>query len=1023
MSRCGKEILISREGSDKHRRFPEALSPDSVKLNDFGLKDWMQFAVRFAEKINFFETTSSEIPSGNWTDFFIADNEINDFLKSVSTGNKIPPQLALFVSFVGLLEFTQKRFNLLTKRHLDFYYQQVLQTKKLEATPDSVHLVFELAKNFVSEKVAAGTPVEAGKDASGKKLIYKTTEEIIVNKARVAALKTVYHQPGLNCIKADDTAGEPKKPDGGKMDLLAKWWPFGYINDADFAELPSARIGFSIASKLLEMSTGNRAVLISVQFEQPIKPVDAKILTENLEISCTGEKGWTAPLKALPETLNESGKKIFTTGVKSKETKLDITFLIPTDEKAIVAFNPKIHSGNYQPGLPVCRVLIDTGKPDGYQLFANLASRKLVNIVVTTDVSGIKDFSLANDQGKLDSNKPFFPFGTLPVRNANFNLSHTEIFSKPWKTLNFNIEWKNTPSKINGSKRDSFADLYLQYRKSYQHDAKAETYMALSSGVTDLIVENNAHFSASLSVCNKRKWQVSKPEMVLFNWKNDKFETSETVVNNSTYSPDAETVIRLSSNKSFYHEMYPRIYALALSCNEKKVPLPNEPYTPFAENISVSYTAEQQLFATGWPANEQEPLFVYHEHPFGQSKLLIGNLKSGGLVPEYKTGGQLYIGIADVLPRQQISLLIQLFEGSENPEVETFGPHEKIEWSVLCNNQWKVLGPESVICDQTGNFLKSGLVKIALPAEATDSNTILTAGLIWLKVSMQKTYNAVCKVIGINAQAVEARFENNNNDLSHLLSGLKENSVSKLAGKVPGIKGLSQPYSSFGGKAGEDETAYYQRISDRLRHKNRAITLWDYERLILQHFPEIYKVKCVNHTKPAIVNDSATISFLSPGNVLVAVIPDIQNKNVFDIFEPRLSQSKLNEIEVFTNKYNSLHVSARVINPGYEKVTVSLKVKFRQGFDEIYYQQVLNDDIVKMLSPWAFDKTAGLKFGVTLHRSAVINYIEKLEYVDYIEDLVLSKEPANNLVNMAPENPVSILVSAKKHNISLVKVK
>ena len=83
----------------------------------------------------------------------------------------------------------------------------------------------------------------------------------------------------------------------------------------------------------------------------------------------------------------------------------------------------------------------------------------------------------------------------------------------------------------------------------------------------------------------------------------------------------------------------------------------------------------------------------------------------------------------------------------------------------------------------------------------------------------------------------------------------------------------------------------------------------------------------------------------------------------------------------------------------------------------------MNDDIVKMLSPWAFDKTAGLKFGVTLHRSAVINYIEKLEYVDYIEDLVLSKGTANNLVNVAPENPVSILVSAKKHNISLVKVK
>jgi diaminopimelate epimerase len=53
-----------------------------------------------------------------------------------------------------------------------------------------------------------------------------------------------------------------------------------------------------------------------------------------------------------------------------------------------------------------------------------------------------------------------------------------------------------------------------------------------------------------------------------------------------------------------------------------------------------------------------------------------------------------------------------------------------------------------------------------------------------------------------------------------------------------------------------------------LRHKNRAITIWDYEHIILQKFPEIHKVKCLNHSKTEIKNDKEVNSFLSPGNVM-----------------------------------------------------------------------------------------------------------------------------------------------------------
>ena len=97
-----------------------------------------------------------------------------------------------------------------------------------------------------------------------------------------------------------------------------------------------------------------------------------------------------------------------------------------------------------------------------------------------------------------------------------------------------------------------------------------------------------------------------------------------------------------------------------------------------------------------------------------------------------------------------------------------------------------------------------------------------------------------------------------------------------------------------------------------------------------------------------------------------------------------------------------------------------MKVKFYKGYDESYYQKVLNEDITKLLSPWAFVETAAIDFGVELHISQVIDYFEKLGYVDYIADLKLLKDGETETNSISASNPKSILVSAKQHEISLV---
>jgi hypothetical protein len=73
---------------------------------------------------------------------------------------------------------------------------------------------------------------------------------------------------------------------------------------------------------------------------------------------------------------------------------------------------------------------------------------------------------------------------------------------------------------------------------------------------------------------------------------------------------------------------------------------------------------------------------LFHEHPFGQAEehlylknqldFLVEEEKKTFLLPDYCKGGELYIGLEEAEPTQVASLLVQVLEGSENPEAESF---------------------------------------------------------------------------------------------------------------------------------------------------------------------------------------------------------------------------------------------------------------------------------------------------------------------------------------------------------------
>jgi len=351
-------------------------------------------------------------------------------------------------------------------------------------------------------------------------------------------------------------------------------------------------------------------------------------------------------------------------------------------------------------------------------------------------------------------------------------------------------------------------------------------------------------------------------------------------------------------------------------------------------------------------------------------------------------------------------------EGSEDPATAV----PAIAWSYLADEEWVGFETSEITADTTNGLTTSGVIRFALPAAMTPARTVLPAGRRWIRASVAAGTAAIPQLIAVHPQAVAASFRDQGNDPSHLAASLPAETIAKLRQRQAAVRSVRQPYASFGGRPEESPEAFALRVSERLRHKGRAITPFDYERLALEAFPEVYKARCLNHT-------SAADDEHAPGRVKVVVVPNLRNKNAVDPLKPRLSLNKLAVIRDFLAARATPFVKLEVANPEYEEVRARFRVRFHAGFDQGFYTRQLEADIIAFLSPWLADDAADLTFGGRLHRSAILHFVEKRAYVDFVTDFemdhLVGEEVFTDVEEAVATRSSAALVSAPTHQICL----
>ncbi|WP_181259135.1 baseplate J/gp47 family protein [Pseudoduganella armeniaca] len=153
--------------------------------------------------------------------------------------------------------------------------------------------------------------------------------------------------------------------------------------------------------------------------------------------------------------------------------------------------------------------------------------------------------------------------------------------------------------------------------------------------------------------------------------------------------------------------------------------------------------------------------------------------------------------------------------------------------------------------------------------------------------------------------------------------------------------------ASAQGRPPEDRQQLRRRTAERLRHKGRAILPADYERLVLERFPGIDRVKCFPNLSLSRHPDGSTC----PGHVLVVALPPYESNGHMAVL-PRLNGDLVAQVHDYLAERMAPGVTLEVANPFYQRIQVRCKVRLAAGVDHGWYVNMLDRLVSDHISPW-----------------------------------------------------------------------
>lgn len=980
--------------------------------------------------------------------------------ESLEKKNDHQPEIGLFIAFLKLYAHAQTHLNSITRRHLDFYYQTILKQGANVLIPDESILCLTLADHMEEYLLRKGTKFAAGVNEAGVSSYYEAKDDVVINRVKVKDLRTLFISKNpmvkigssYRLVSAIYAAPFANSMDGqGKpFEIEDHSWPLLGEDQFDKAvidrQMQTSTLGFALASPVLQLGEGEREINIEFKFtSSSFSQLNA--LME--DIALNAEKS-TAPEDVFDRVLGNAFR-LFVSGLETwipierytilppntsegESDLLRLRFYLKQADPAITGYQAEVLGGvQYDTQWPVLRVVLsDSEAVYGYSFLRDL---QLERIKIKARVTGLRSVTVSNDQSLLDASAPFNPFGTLPRKNSYFLIGCVELFNKAISELKIHLDWSDLPDDEGGWKT---------YYQAYKQGIDQDSFRVKVSALSDF----GFYPKKKLEREEIQLFEVIEGEVPAIqerktieklNLKKLKIRPQYDLVELEPYTNRTRTgYLKLSISNPpmvFGHALYPRIFSRAVIENAKPRPfsivspaeeelsLPNEPYTPLLDRLVIDYEAESEIIFNQLELRENIPEAdnkFFRLHPFGMETVYAKQrVKSPYLFPQFDEDGYLFIGLDEVKPPQEISLFFRI---KESKKQFSDAPIE-IGWHYLKQEEWVAFEADQILSDSTEKLSTTGIVRLWCPPDFASDSNIMPNDKHWIRVTASGNLDIVGRCDLVSTQAVEINWIDNGDENHLLIPGKNRPPIEGLAVQVTAIEDVMQMLPFYGGCSPEDHNSFYVRISERLRHKNRAISLWDIERMVLDKFPQIHQAKCIGRLGHE--------DLLRTGEVKVVVIPEIKGMDP----EPKVGFHTLKEIEAFLSQVSSPFSKIHVINPSYEKVKVSCGIRLKAAYEKEVGKswQEIHDSILHFICPWL--KEGAISLGGSVSKNELLSVLSEHPRVQFVTgfSLVQIYEKSlgyYDLADTASEGtqrellvaslPWSILVPVAQHQIDFL---
>lgn len=907
-----------------------------------------------------------------------------------------PAQIGLFLAYIRLLRTAQSHLNRYTERHLDFFYRRHLGMRPLPPVPDTAHIWFEPLPAQRPQRLAAGAVLGAGLTPGGQAIEFETMDDLVLTGLRIETMRALQIERGAKgtvyAIREaegleDVETGVADRAEGGG------WRPFGPWAAASGVADRTATQGLLVSAPVLDLSGGDRTVTIRLVVSNP------------------------AELAALRLIRNQW---LFRHAVSTADGYFEVPAQMTVEERAIVftlslrADDPPVAplpGGGFR--WPCWRLTLAADWKDF--AYSRLQALELHDVEIAVTVEGMRSADLRNPEGPVDTSKPFAPFGGIPVPGSALAISSPEWRGKNLTELRLAAEWSHLPEDLGA------------YFEGYGAGVQTIDYRAELTGLTDNIWQpvdpvpqppwqagaafplfqpddgqaGDAQNAAAAEDAAAERRKVKPPPVYTFRvaagpdvpaGRRDRAQAGP----GGIASGAAFRLTLAGPPLAFGHAAYPGLIAdaslrqaLMLSKGpvsqtvdavkkgakkaaeglakmigadlgkegEADQPI-NPPFTPMVKDFRIGYSARASLNLAGLAPDGE----VYRLESFGRCRQIFNK---SALVEQLNGNGYLYIGLrgVDLVNRYPITLLFHINDqAGDNWVVGSRSQSAAVNWSYLTAGGWQRFPSGAILKDETRGLIRSGIVK--LDPQHGMTGDVDSPDLVWICVSAHGAAEQAGAVLGVHTQTVRAVRRSPPMEVNGKWT-LPAGSIRQMTQREIQVAAVHQPFETVDGQPPESMAAFRLRVSERLRHKNRAVQPKDYEQLTLAEFPAIGDAKCLTG---------------ADGEVTVVVAP---MRNSFDRM-PKMSAGALTDVAEYLHPLMPAGAGRLVVrSPHYDRVRVSAWIDADdRELDALLH--ALETAADRVIAPWLFDADAPLQIGPAESRVDVSRIQQALSEVPQV---------------------------------------